>query len=172
MFIIHFYFFVRRWARGCLIVVLTLGVMPLAHAEAALKREPLMLDVYKSPNCSCCKQWVAYMNERGFMVQTHNTHHLDALKQSKGIGPAYQSCHTGISADGYVFEGHIPAQFVKAFLAAPPEDALGLSVPAMPVGSPGMEYQDMFRPYDILLLKQDGSTVLYGRVNSLEASLE
>ncbi|WP_298772553.1 DUF411 domain-containing protein [uncultured Shewanella sp.] len=153
-------------------VVCVLSTMSQAYAEIPPKRDALTLDVYKSPNCGCCKKWITYMHARGFTIQTHNSNELDALKQSKGIGYAYQSCHTGVSADGYVFEGHIPAKFVKAFLAEPPQGALGLSVPAMPVGSPGMEYQNMFRPYDILLLMQDGSTEIYGRVNSLTTSLE
>ena len=76
------------------------------------------------------------------------------------------------SSQGYVFEGHIPAKFISRFLASPPKDAIGLTVPAMPVGSPGMEYQDKFMPYQVLLLKNDGSSQVYAQVNSLEESVQ
>ena len=72
-----------------------------------------------------------------------------------------QSCHTGVSADGYFFEGHIPAKFVTAFLANPPENAAGLAVPGMPAGSPGMEMGDRFNPYSVILVKKDGTTEVY-----------
>ena len=75
---------------------------------------------------------------------------LDGIKLEAGISPAARSCHTAISTDGYVFEGHIPSRYIRQFLAAPPEGARGLVVPGMPVGSPGMEMGDRFDPYDIL----------------------
>ena len=108
----------------------------------AQPRSVIAMDVYKSPSCGCCG------------------------KSEWGIAPQYQSCHTVVSDDGYVFEGHIPARFLQQFLAAPPADALGLSVPAMPMGSPGMEMGDRFTPYQVLLLKRDGSAEIYGQVSS------
>ncbi len=71
-----------------------------------------------------------------------------------------------MSAEGYLFEGHVPARYMKQFLASPPADALGLAVPAMPVGSPGMEMGDRFSPYAVLLLKADGSAELFAQVDS------
>ncbi len=86
------------------------------------------------------------------------------LKQEKGIGSEFQSCHTAVSAKGYVFEGHVPATVMSDFLAQPPEGAIGLAVPGMPVGSPGMEMGERFTPYDVVLLKGDGSSEIYRHI--------
>ncbi|MFT5161543.1 MAG: hypothetical protein ACI9FJ_000108 [Alteromonadaceae bacterium] len=126
------------------------------------------LIVYKSETCGCCKKWVEHLNENGFVATPHNSVDLSTLKTDKGIAPRYQSCHTGVSADGYVFEGHIPAKYIKQFLQNPPADALGLSVPAMPVGSPGMEVGDKFMPYNVLLLKSDGSVQTYAKIKTAQ----
>ena len=77
-----------------------------------------------------------------------------------------RSCHTAVSSQGYAFEGHIPARDSHQFLANPPADGIGLTVPAMPVGSPGMEVGDKFMPYRVLLMKKDGSTEVFASVES------
>jgi hypothetical protein len=130
------------------------------------------LSVYKDANCGCCEKWLTHVEQRGFQVKSHNIENLFEFKTTKGIPAALQSCHTAVSSQGYVFEGHIPAKFIREFLASPPEGALGLTVPAMPVGSPGMEYQDKFRPYQVLQLNADGSTYVYAEVKSLEESVQ
>ena len=84
----------------------------------------------------------------------------------------YGSCHTGVSKDGFVFEGHVPARYIIQFLNNPPADARGLTVPAMPLGSPGMEYNDQFAPYEVLLLKKDGSVEVYAAVESYEQQFD
>ncbi|MGB2130858.1 MAG: DUF411 domain-containing protein, partial [Marinobacterium sp.] len=76
----------------------------------------------------------------------------------------FQSCHTAVSESGYVFEGHVPARLVKQFLANPPEGALGLTAPGMPMGSPGMEMGSRFDPYQVLLMKQDGGYEVYANI--------
>ena len=129
------------------------------------------LSVYKDPNCGCCGKWIDYMNNHGFDAKAHDTNQLSSFKQAKGIPANVQSCHTAISSQGFVFEGHIPATYVYQFLNDTPPDSIGLAVPAMPVGSPGMEYGDQFRPYQVLLLNKDGSSSVYGEVNSLEESV-
>ena len=91
---------------------------------------------------------------------------MAGLKSDYGIAPQYRSCHTAISDEGYLFEGHVPARYVKAFLAEPPVDAIGLAVPGMPVGSPGMEMGTDFMPYQVLLLKRDGGAEIYAQVDS------
>lgn len=70
-----------------------------------------------------------------------------------------------------MFEGHVPARYVQRFLSAPPANVIGLAVPAMPLGSPGMEYQNKFEAFDVLLLMKDGSTTVYAQVNTLEDSI-
>ncbi|PCI58820.1 MAG: hypothetical protein COB35_12800 [Gammaproteobacteria bacterium] len=125
-----------------------------------------VLNVYKNPSCGCCEKWVAHINTAGFQSKVHNRADLSSLKQKKGIAPRYRSCHTAISQDGYVFEGHVPAKFIKKFLLEQPKDALGLSVPAMPAGTPGMEMGNRFMPYQVLLLKKDGTSEIYAFVKS------
>ena len=126
----------------------------------------ITMDIYKSPTCGCCGKWVDHAEDRGFSLTTHHPEDLNKLKLDKGIAAQYQSCHTVVSAEGFVFEGHIPARYIQQFLAAPPADALGLSVPAMPMGSPGMEMGDRFAPYQVLLLKRDGSAEVYAKISS------
>ena len=79
----------------------------------------------------------------GFDSEIFHPRNLNGIKDEYGIPPRYRSCHTAVSPDGYVFEGHIPAKIVREFLESPPEDAIGLTVPAMPVGSPGMEVAEV-----------------------------
>lgn len=129
---------------------------------------PAELTVYKSPSCKCCSKWIRHVKKNGFEVNALNDRNLSALKISRGIQKPYQSCHTAISKDGYVFEGHVPAKFIKKFLREKPKGSIGLSVPAMPVGTPGMEYRNKFTAYKVLLLKSDGSSETYASVNSQE----
>ena len=124
------------------------------------------LDVYKSRTCQCCQQWVQHMEDAGFEAKIHHPADLNRIKADHGIAPKYQSCHTAVTSDGYVFEGHIPAHFVQQFLENPPEGSIGLSVPGMPVGSPGMEMGNKFMPYQVWLLKNDGSAEVFASVNS------
>lgn len=126
------------------------------------------LNVYKSPTCGCCGDWINHIEASGFNTVVYHSADLNQLKSDRGISPAHQSCHTAISDEGYVFEGHIPAKYVQQFLNNPPEDAIGLAVPAMPVGSPGMEMGDQFSPYEVLLLRKDGSSEVFARVDVLE----
>jgi hypothetical protein len=126
------------------------------------------MEVYKSPTCGCCSVWVDHMSAAGFNMNAHDLDNLQPVKQSHGISRETQSCHTAVSKEGFVFEGHVPAKFVKRFLAEKPNDARGLAVPAMPVGTPGMEMGDKFMPYQVLLLKTDGSTEVYAQVSQAE----
>jgi len=136
-----------------------------AVAQAAA---PVHLDVYKSPTCGCCVKWMDHLAKYGFTT----TGRYGSLDQGFGVPVRYASCHTGVSADGYVFEGHVPARYVRQFLENPPAGALGLAVPGMPVGSPGMEYRDEFMPYQVLLLRRDGSVEVYASVDSYDAQFE
>lgn len=146
-----------------------LSVQPFkSQGESSQVEQNLELNVYKSPSCGCCGEWIEHLQKQKFKVQSHDLNDLSALKESKGIKPQYQSCHTAISEQNYVFEGHIPAKYIQQFLQAPPENALGLSVPAMPVGSPGMQMGETFMPYEVKLLNKDGSATVYAKVNTLE----
>lgn len=126
------------------------------------------LSVYKSPTCGCCGDWVTHIEAAHFDAVIYHPPDLNRIKADWAISPLHQSCHIAISKAGYVFEGHIPAKYVRQFLDNPPEDAIGLAVPAMPVGSPGMEMGDRFSPYQVLLLKKDGGSEVFARVNVQE----
>jgi hypothetical protein len=118
------------------------------------------MQVFKNPSCGCCGKWVDHIESAGFSVSVEKMADLNALKTQHRIAPRYQSCHTGI-VDDYVFEGHIPASVIERFLQEKPEGAIGLAVPGMPVGSPGMEMGNRRDDYDVLLLKRDGSSEVY-----------
>jgi len=128
----------------------------------------VVLDVYKGENCGCCGKWMEHLDTLGIDSVVHATAELDASNAKLIVPPAYGSCHTAVSKEGYVFVGHIPARYIKQFLTELPEGAVGLSVPGMPLGSPGMEQDGKFNPYDVLLLRADGSTEVYASVQTSE----
>ena len=123
--------------------------------------------VHKTPTCGCCKKWVKHLEANSFLTMIKDHQNLQQVKDQYSIKPKYQSCHTAVSQDGYIFEGHIPSKFIKQFLANPEADAIGLSVPGMPLGSPGMEVEGRFMPYDVLVLYKDGSSKVYAEVRKL-----
>ena len=125
------------------------------------------LQVYKSPQCGCCGNWVEHMQSAGFHAQVTDTNELDKIKTRYNIPRQYQSCHTAVSEDGYVFEGHIPSSEVERFLKEKPANAVGLVVPGMPIGSPGMEMGDKIMTYQVLMLMNDGSTQVYKQISEL-----
>ena len=122
--------------------------------------------VHKTPTCGCCKMWVKHMEENGFTINTKDHQNLVKTKEELKIEPEHRSCHTGISSQGHFFEGHIPSKYVSQFLSEANPDAIGLSVPGMPLGSPGMEVEDSFTPYDVLVHFKDGSTKVYAEIRN------
>ena len=148
------------WASGCT------DQQPSAVAQVHDGKTDTSMDVYKTESCECCNDWIKHIQQVGFATDIHHPASLDTVKREHGIAPRFQSCHTAISRAGYVFEGHVPARFIQQFLNDPPADAIGLAVPGMPVGSPGMEIGDRFDPYAVLLLKKDGSSEIYAEVGS------
>lgn len=142
----------RRWLTAALL-------LPLTGAWAAPTRPSV--EVWKDPNCGCCKDWVAHLTTNGFQVKVHDTGN-NALRSQLGIAEKYGSCHTALVA-GYALEGHVPAGDIKRLLQDRPA-GIGLAVPGMPVGSPGMdgpEYGKRKDVYSVLLLKKDGSSTVY-----------
>ena len=140
-------------------------------AQSQLQKALFSLEVFKSPTCGCCGDWIEKLENNNIAVTSYHPSDLNGVKNTLNIRPEYQSCHTAVSQEGFFFEGHVPVYLVKQFLAAPPKNAAGLSVPAMPVGSPGMEMGDRFQPYSVLLINEDGSASIYEEVKSLEQSL-
>jgi hypothetical protein len=122
------------------------------------------MEVWKSPTCGCCGKWVKHLEANGFAVKANDTSAamLDSIKRQSGISEKLASCHTA-KVDGYVIEGHVPADDIKRLIAEHP-DAIGLTVPNMPIGSPGMEQPGgEAEPYDVLLVKKDGSVEVFAR---------
>ncbi len=126
----------------------------------AFAQDPV-IQVVKSATCGCCGAWEDHMRANGFSVdsQTVDDDVLHSIKGRLGITTDTASCHTAM-IEGYVVEGHVPAEDVRKLLAERPE-ALGLSVPGMPIGSPGMEMGDEVEPYDTLLIAPDRSTTVF-----------
>ncbi|HTE42966.1 MAG TPA: DUF411 domain-containing protein [Steroidobacteraceae bacterium] len=128
-------------------------------SEAAKKAELPLLIVHKSESCGCCEVWVRHMEQAGFKVEVHNEKNLDPIKRAMGVPANGESCHTA-KIDRYFIEGHVPAEDVKRMLAERP-NARGLTVPGMPIGSPGMEQGNRRDPYDVLLVQRSGKTSVY-----------
>ena len=118
--------------------------------------------VYKTPSCGCCNLWVDHLREAGFEVDARNLNDLIPVKIDAGVPPRMSSCHTAL-IDGYVVEGHIPAEHVKRLLEERP-DVVGIAVPGMPIGSPGMEGIGA-RPYQVLSWDREGNVEVYAEVD-------
>jgi hypothetical protein len=129
-------------------------------AGVALAQSALSITVNKTPYCGCCKQWMAHLQANGFTVSGKDVDDTAPVRASLGMPAKLGSCHTAV-INGYVIEGHVPAEDIKRLLKEKPK-ALGLSVPGMPLGSPGMESANP-QPYETLLVMKDGSTKLWAK---------
>jgi|SRR5690606_34773743 len=119
------------------------------------------IEVWTGPSCGCCKEWVKHLQENGFEVLSHEGGNSEARKRL-GMPAKYGSCHTA-EISGYAVEGHVPAREIHRLVEESP-DAIGISVPAMPRGSPGMDgaaYNNVQDPYDVLLVSRDGSASVF-----------
>ena len=153
---------VARVLRAFLGVLVTLPLY-----VAAQERAQADFVVYKNAQCMCCDVWVEHMQAAGYTLDLQVTQTMDAVKAEHGLGPRLQSCHTAVHREsGLVFEGHIPARHVTALIEAPEPGAKGLTVPGMPIGSPGMEMGSRKDPYNVLLLSEGGKVSLYARENA------
>ena len=147
------------------LAILTLFLPALAFADKQITTS--QMTVYKSPTCGCCAEWVEHLEKAGFHPLVKHPDNLNAIKQQLAIAPEYQSCHTAVYGN-FIFEGHIPVKFIQQFLNNPPKGAKGLSVPAMPLGSPGMEMGNRFTPYTVYQLNIDGKHTVFTRVSRFE----
>ena len=140
---------------GLALVVASITVYGLNRKDGAAAPE---ITVYKSATCGCCKKWVSHLRNAGFKVTAVDRTDLDRIKAASGVGPEFASCHTAI-VDGYVIEGHVPADLVTRLLKEKP-DIKGLAVPGMPMGSPGMEGPRR-DPYQVLAFDEQGNLSVY-----------
>jgi len=133
-------------------VLLALGLVTAAQAAQ-------QITVYKTPSCGCCKKWVSYLEANGYQVKTQDMPDLRFIKTMSGVQPPYASCHTAV-IDGYVVEGHVPVADIERLLQERPP-VIGIAVPGMPVGSPGMEQGDRRDNYAVVTLEQDGTAKVF-----------
>ena len=130
----------------------------LCAATVAFANELPQIEVWKDPNCGCCSKWIDHLRESGFRVNAHHTANVNAARAKLGMPHRYGACHTA-RVGQYVVEGHVPASDIKRLLKQQPE-ALGIAVPGMPMGSPGMEgpYSES---YQTLLVDQSGNATVF-----------
>ena len=146
----------RRSALIEILAATSLAVLPHTASANTLPK----LAVYRNPGCGCCEGWVQHMRAAGFEVTIEDDPDLDARRASLKIPAELASCHIAL-ADGYAFEGHIPAPDILKFLNERPAGAIGLIVPGMPAGSPGMGPEGSGGPYDVFLLTADAAPTVY-----------
>lgn len=143
--------------RTFLLGTLALIATPAVQAAPGKQR----VEVWKDPSCGCCKDWVSYLETRGYDVQVHETGNA-AARRRFGLPGEFGSCHTAM-VDGYVVEGHVPVREIQRLLKERPT-AVGIAVPGMPRGAPGMdgpEYGGKKDPYDVVLVLRDGSSRVF-----------
>ncbi|HEU4820668.1 MAG TPA: DUF411 domain-containing protein [Qipengyuania sp.] len=128
---------------------------PLAVIACASAATAATLDVIKTPSCGCCSVWIERMKAAGFTVQARDVADTGPVAKAAGVPDRLRSCHTA-RIGGYVIEGHVPAADIKRLLAQKPKGAVGLSVPGMVAGSPGMEMGGRVDRYQVMLIRKDG----------------
>lgn len=141
-------------------ITLALLAAPIA-LPACSRASADTIRVWTGPSCGCCHEWVDYLRQNGFSVETFDGGNREA-RARLGMPERYGSCHTGEAGD-YAIEGHVPVREIRRLLAERP-DAVGIAVPAMPIGSPGMDgpaYGDRSDPYDVFLVGRDGGVRVY-----------
>jgi hypothetical protein len=133
--------------------IVTISVLSLQVLAA-----PPQVDVFKTVTCGCCAKWVEHLRANGFTTRVQNVPNTAEYRRKYGVPDRLQSCHTAVVA-GYTVEGHVPAADIHRLLKENPK-ALGLAVPGMPFGSPGMEAAKR-DPYSVLLFHSDGRTAVF-----------
>jgi hypothetical protein len=150
-------------SRLALLLLAAAATSPM-HVDAqspAVKASVTSVTVFKDPNCGCCKDWVEHLRKHAFKVVAKDTSDMSGIKRSGRVPQQLMSCHTAF-VNGYVIEGHVPAEDIKRLLAEKPKIA-GLAVAGMPAGSPGMEVGNRKDRYEVVAFNRDGTTSVYAR---------
>jgi hypothetical protein len=143
-----------------LIAGVSVAIVSTQGSKSAAATKP-SLAVFKSATCGCCAKWNEHMTAAGYAVNSSDRTDMNAIKDEHRVPSALRSCHTALVA-GYVVEGHVPADVVARLLAEKPAGIIGIAVPGMPAGSPGMESPDGFKtPYQVLAFTKDGQSRVY-----------
>jgi hypothetical protein len=149
--------------RSLLAAAAAVALPAWAAAPATPRTDGPLVEVWKSPSCGCCGDWIKHMQANGFRVKVNEVDNAALMRRRVGFDDKYGSCHTA-QVGRYALEGHVPAREVKRLLQEKPQGVVGIAVPGMPIGSPGMdgpEYGGKKSPYDVLLVKRDGSAAVY-----------
>ncbi len=161
----------NKWVRFSSILVLAggmaFGVSALVHQHnsgsmaiaESLSPELRQVTSFRSPTCGCCGAWVKHMQAAGFEVKDNVTQDMAGIKREHNVPRDLVSCHTAL-VGGYVVEGHIPAADIQKLLIEKP-DVVGIAVPGMPIGSPGMESGNIKEPYQVLAFDEAGQTKVF-----------
>ncbi len=134
-------------------------------AETLSADKPIDIVVYRSPTCECCGKWLEHMKKNNFNVKDIVTDDVQAIKKKYGVPEAMASCHTAI-VDGYVIEGHVPANDIMKLLKTKPK-IVGIAVPGMPSGTPGMEMGDRKDSYNVMSFDKENHYEIF---NSYEGN--
>lgn len=151
----------RRFPVSWLIGAIAVAVLAIVIRGVAAQGARPEVVVYKSATCGCCNAWVAHLRSHGFRVTTHDVADVAAVRRGAKVPEGLASCHTA-TVGGYVVEGHVPARDIERLLASRPR-VDGLAVPAMPIGSPGMDYGARRDPYDVLAYSSAGQSEVFAR---------
>lgn len=147
-------------------IILTIGLFVFSTgswAENAESDKKVDMVVYRSPTCSCCAKWVDHLKQNNFNIQDIVTDNVQAIKDKYGVPKEMASCHTAI-VDGYVVEGHVPADDILTLLKTKPK-VIGISVPGMPKGTPGMEMGGTKDPYEVISFDRDKRFAIFSKHN-------
>lgn len=140
-------------------IILGLSFLSLnSYAESAVKSavavaEAIKIDIYRSPTCSCCGKWVEHLKDNNFQINDNVVDDVQSIKDKYGVSKEMASCHTAL-VNGYVIEGHVPANDIRKLLKLKPH-VIGIAVPAMPSGTPGMEMGGKKDAYDVMSFDKD-----------------
>ena len=140
-------------------VLLVASITTLAVADGTQQTAEQKITVYKSPTCGCCQDWVDYLRDNDFIVETIDTNDLNSIKQDNGLtDPRLASCHTAL-VDGYVVEGHVPAEDIRRLISERPS-VVGITAPGMPQMSPGMSSIEP-KGYNVYTFDSGGQINIY-----------
>ncbi len=145
--------------RKALTAMVVGSAMLLGGIVAAQRAAGPTVEVFKSPTCGCCANWVKHLEANGFTTKVTDVDDMTEVKAKYGVPGRLQSCHTAV-VNGYVLEGHVPAADVQRLLKERPSVA-GVAVPGMPIGSPGMEQGSLVQPYNVMTFDKQGQTSVF-----------
>jgi len=140
-----------------------LAINATVSAENVETGQPVEIVVYRSPTCGCCEKWLAHLKQNNFAIKDIVTNDVQAVKNKYGVPSEMASCHTAI-VNGYVVEGHVPANDIKSLLKTKP-DIAGIAVPGMPGGTPGMEMGGKKDPYKVIGFDKNGHSQIFNSYN-------